>query len=161
MKKIILTIFSLLFIFNINLFGAVEEKMILCNTLDKKYDEKVYRKVTILMTEARLKLQKKYKKFLNFEYQDKLITDKKIIKKELKKQGARYYTYLDIVDRSKGKCKNNKCKVDYILKLYDAKKNKKYKVKLKALINNNEFTEIKVGYIKSATKKLVKFLKAR
>jgi len=161
MKKLFLSVLAFVFVLNASLFGAVEEKMIICKTLDKKYDSKVFRKTTVILTEARLKLQKKYKKFLTFEYQDELLKGKKAIKKELKKQNARYYVYLEIKDKSKGKCKNKKCKTDYTIKLYDMKKNKKYKVKLKAYINNNEFTEIKAGYIKSATKKLVKFLKAR
>ncbi|SFV75289.1 hypothetical protein MNB_SM-3-17 [hydrothermal vent metagenome] len=162
MKNKMIKIMMILALFSsVTLFGAVEEKVIMCNALDAKYDKKVFRKATILMTEARLKLEKKYKKFLTFEYQEKLLKDKKSIKKALKKAGARYYVYVDIVDKSKGKCPNKKCKVDYILKLYDGKKNKKYKLKLKAYINNNEFTEIKAAHIRSATKKLVRFLKAR
>ena len=161
MLKIFIKVLLSLLILNSVALGAVEEKVILCNQMDAKYDEKVYRKVTILLTEARLKLQKKYKKYLSFEYQDKLIEDKAAIKKELKKQGARYYVYLEIKDTSKGKCKNKKCKADYTIKIYDAKKNKNLKVKIKVFINNNEFTEIKVGYMKSSTKKIVKFLKSR
>ncbi len=159
--KLFLKIFFSLLIFNTILLSAVEEKVVLCNELDSKYNEKVFRKVTILLTESRLKLQKKYKKYLNFEYQEKLIKDKKLIKSNLKDNDARYYVYLEIKDKSKGLCLNNRCKVDYIVKIYDAKKNKNQKIKIKALINNNEFTEIKAGHMKSATKKLVKFLKAR
>ena len=143
------------------MFGAVEEKMILCNQVDSQYNEKVFRKVTVLLTEARLKLQKRYKKYLTFEYQKDLIIGKKKIKAELEKQSARYYVTLNIKDKSKGKCSRGKCKADYIIKIFDAKKNKNFKIKIKAFIKNNDYTEIKLGYMKSSAKKIVKFLKAR
>ena len=140
-------------------FGATQEKVVFSKKMDAKYDEKVYRKVTILFTEARLKLQKKYKKFLDFEYVDNKLTNKKEVIKYLKTNGARYYVTLDIQDKKK--CKNNKCRVKYIIKVVDGKKKKNTSLKIEAVINNNEFTEMKAAFIKSNTKKLVKFLRQR
>lgn len=140
-------------------FGATEEKVVFSKTMDAQYDEKVYRKVTILFTEARLKLQKKYKKFLDFEYVDTRLEDRREIEKFLKSKNARYYVTLEIRDLKK--CKDHKCKVQYIIEVFDGKKRKNMKLKIAALINNNEFTEIKVAHIKSNTKKLVNFLRQR
>jgi len=140
------------------LMSSSEATVIFSKKMDAKYDEKVYRKVTILFTEARLKLQKKYKKYLNFEYRDELVEGKKNIIKYLKENKARYYVYLNIKEK---KCKNTICKVDYIIKVVDGKKKKNITLKVKANINNNEFAEIKSALIKSNTKKLVKFLKKR
>jgi len=142
-----------------SLSAATNEKVIFSKQMDKKYDEKVYRKVTILFTEARLKLQQKYKKFLDFEYVDNQLSDKKEIMRFLNTKGARYYVTLDI--RDKKKCKNNKCQVKYIIKVVDSKHKSNQTLKIDALINNNEFTEMKVAHIKSNTKKLVKFLRKR
>ena len=61
MKNFIIKALVALFLLSSSLFGAVEENVVLCNQLDAKYDAKVFRKVTILLTEARLELQKKYK----------------------------------------------------------------------------------------------------
>lgn len=138
-------------------FGASEATVIFSKSIDKKYNEKIYRKTTILFTEARLKLQKRYKKVLNFIYEDKKLTNKKQIMEYLKGQNARYYVYLDV--KEKNKCTGVLCKADYIIKVYDAKKKKNTKLKIKSLINNNEFVEISPALIKSNTKKLVKFLK--
>lgn len=140
------------------LLGATEESVIFSKKMDAKYDEKVYRKVTILFTEARLKLQKKYKKFLEFEYKDDLVKGKKNIFKFLKKNHARYYVYLDIQEK---KCKKNICKANYIIKVIDGKKKKNITLRLKVKINNNEFAEVKPALIRSNTKKLVSFLKKR
>lgn len=142
-----------------SLSAVTNEKVIFSKNMDKKYNEKVYRKVTILFTEARLKLQKKYKKFLDFEYVDDRLTDKTEIIKYLISKKARYYVTLDIDD--KNRCKNKKCKVRYIIKVIDAKTKRNKTLKINALINNNEFTEIKVAHIKSYTKRLVKFLRKR
>ena len=138
--------------------GASEATVIFSKKMDAKYNEKVYRKVTILFTEARLKLQKKYKKYLNFEYRDDLVKGKKNIIKYLKDNNARYYVSLEIKEK---KCKKGICKVSYKIKVMDGKKKKNITLKLKAKINNNEFTEVKPALIKSNTKKLVKFLKKR
>ncbi len=140
------------------LLGATEENVIFSKKMDAKYDEKVYRKVTILFTEARLKLQKKYKKFLDFEYNDDLVKGKKNIFKYLKEHKARYYVYLDIKEK---KCKNKICKANYIIKVVDGKKKKNITLRLKVKINNNEFAEVKPALIKSNTKKLISFLKKR
>ena len=139
--------------------AATEEKVVFSKKMDAKYDEKVYRKVTILFTEARLKLQKKYKKFLEFEYVDTHLDDRREIEKFLKSKNARYYVTLDIKDLKK--CKDKKCKVKYKIEVFDAKKRKNMKLNISAIINNNEFTEMKAAFIKSNTKKLVKFLRRR
>jgi len=141
------------------LYGASQENVIFSKHMDAKYSDKVYRKVTILFTEARLKLQKKYKKYLEFEYVDKTLKDKKEIIKFLGKKGARYYAYLSI--KEKKKCTKQKCQVDYIIKVIDAKKKKNITIKMKAVVIDNEFVEVKQALIKSNTKKLVKFLKKR
>lgn len=157
MKNLFIKLVLLLSFISSFSFGASEATVIFSKKIDKKYNEKVYRKTTILFTEARLKLQKKYKKFLLFEYEDTQLTNKKEIIKHLKSKNARYYVYLTIKD--KGKCKNKKCKVDYIIKVFDAKKKKTTKLKMKALINDNEFAEVTPALIKANTKRLVKFLK--
>ena len=158
MKKIFVKIALLLSLISSVAYSATEETVIFSKELDSKYDEKVYRKVTILFTEARLKLQKKYKKYLSFEYIEKSVIEKKDIAKYLEEKKARYYVSLDIKEK---KCKDGICKADYIIKVTDAKKKKNTTLKIKAKIKNNEFTEIKPALIKSNTKKLVKFLKKR
>jgi len=159
MKFLIIKLLLLVTFFASNSFGASQATVIFSKKLDSKYDAKVYRKTTILFTEARLKIQKKYKKYLNFEETKTQLTDKKKIITFLKSKGARYYVYLTIKDKSKGRCKNNKCKVDYIIKVFDAKKKKNTKLKIKAYISSNEFAEITPALVKSNTKRLVKFLK--
>lgn len=158
MRSIFIKVALLLSLISSVGYAASEENVVFSKVLDAKYDEKVYRKVTILFTEARLKLQKKYKKYLNFEYIDESIVEKKEIIKYLKGKNARYYVSLNIKEK---KCKNGICKADYIIKVMDAKKKKNITLKLKAKINNNEFTEVTPALIKSNTKKLVKFLKKR
>ena len=143
------------------LYGAKEENVVFSKVMPPKYDQKVYRKVTVLFTEARLKLQKKYRKYLTFIYDEqKKLSDKKAIKKELKKQNARYYVTLDIKEKKKG-CTNlvQGCKVKYVIKVFDGKKNKHKKFSLKAVIKNNEYADISSGVIRSNTSKLVKFMK--
>ena len=159
MKNIFLKILLFLAIGSSVVYGASNENIIFSKHIDAKYDEKVYRKVIILFTEARLKLQKKYKKYLNFEYVDTQIIDKKKIIRYLKENDARYYVYLKI--KEKNKCNKNKCCVIYTIKVIDAKKKSNITLKLNAIIKNNEFTEIKQALIKSNTKKLIKFLKKR
>jgi len=158
MKNIFIKIALLLSLLSSFAYGATEENVIFSKELDAKYDEKVYRKVTILFTEARLKLQKKYKKYLNFQYTTDYIVGKKNIIKYLKEHDARYYVNLTIKEK---KCKNDICKVNYVIRVVDGKKKKNITLKLKAKINNNEFTEVSSALIKSNTKKLVKFLKKR
>ena len=158
MKSLFLKLALLLVLVSSSLLGATEENVIFSKQMDARYDEKVYRKVTILFTEARLKLQKKYKKYLNFEYTDESIDGKKNIIKYLKEKKVRYYVNLDIQEK---KCKDNRCQVYYIIKVMDGKKKKSFKMKIKSTIVGNEFAEIKQALIKSNTKRLVKFLKKR
>lgn len=158
MKSLFLKLALILALASASLFGATEANVVFSKKLDAKYDEKVYRKVTILFTEARLKLQKKYKKFLNFEYINESIDGKKEIVKYLEEKKARYYVELEIQEK---KCKENRCQAYYIIKVTDGKKKKNIKMKIKATIVGNEFTEIKQALIRSNTKKLVKFLKKR
>jgi len=158
MKKLLKLILIMAFVSSVA-SAATQEKVIFSKNIDKKYNEKVYRKVTILFTEARLKLQKKYKKFLDFEYVDDKLSDKKKIINYVKTKDARYYVSLDI--KEKKKSKSNKCKAKYIIKVFDGKKKKNISLKIDVLINNNEFIEMKVAFIKSNTKKLVKFLRQR
>ncbi len=159
MKKIFLKLLLILVVASSSLYGASKENVIFSKNMDAKYSEKVYRKVTILFTEARLKLQKKYKKYLEFEYVDKNLTDKKEVIKYLKEKDARYYAYLTI--KEKKKCTQQECQVYYIVKVIDAKKKKNITMKMKVVIIDNEFVEITPALIKSNTKKLVKFLKKR
>lgn len=158
MRKLFIKIALLLSLISSVAYSASEETVIFSKKMDAKYNEKVYRKVTILFTEARLKLQKKYKKYLNFEYIEKSIDGKKNIAKYLEDKKARYYVSLNIKEK---KCKNGICTAKYIIKVTDAKKKKNTTLNIKAKINNNEFTEITPALIKSNTKKLVKFLKKR
>ena len=158
MNKLFVKVLLLLSLISSVAYSASEETVVFSKKLDAKYDEKVYRKVTILFTEARLKLQKKYKKYLNFEYVEDSIEDKKEIIKFLKEKKARYYVSLDIKEK---KCKDGICKAKYIIKVTDSKKKKNITLNLKSKINNNEFVEISSALIKSNTKKLVKFLKKK
>ena len=63
MKKIIL-----LLIFATILFAkAPIYKVLMCEVVPKGYQEDVYKKTIVLMTEGRLYLQKKYKKILLYK----------------------------------------------------------------------------------------------
>ena len=59
MNKLFVKVLLLLSLISSVAYSASEETVVFSKKLDAKYDEKVYRKVTILFTEARLKLQKK------------------------------------------------------------------------------------------------------
>ena len=158
MKKIVKLILILAVVVNVA-YGAKEENVLFSKVIPEKYDEKVYRKVTVLFTEARLKLQKRYRKYLTFIYdENKKLKNKKEIKKELKKHKARYYVTLEIKEKDKN-CVKTECEVKYIIKVYDGKKNKSQKFKLKGIVKNNEYVDIPSGLIRSNTSKLVKFLK--
>ena len=74
-------------------------KILMSKHVQKPYNEDVYKKTIILMTEARLFLQKKYKKKIIFEYQTNLLKSKEDMIKELKSKDARFYIYLDIKKR--------------------------------------------------------------
>ena len=158
MKTVLIKIILLLGLLNIAVYASSEATVLLSQKKNVQFNDKVYRKTTILFTEARLKLQKKYKKYLNFVYDDVGLTNKKEIAKHLKKIGIRYYAYTDIKLKNK-KCKKTQCKAKYTIKIFDAKKKRSMKLTLKANINNNEFAEITPALMKSNTKKLYKFLK--
>ena len=158
MKHLFIKLIILLGLLNVSLFASSEATVLFSQKKNDNYNEKVYRKTTILFTEARLKLQKKYKKYLNFVYDDVGLTNKKEIAKHLKKIGARYYAYTDVRLKKKH-CKKLQCKAKYVIKIYDAKKKKSMKLSLKAIINNNEFAQITSALMKANTKKLYKFLK--
>lgn len=159
MKNIVKIVLILAFGFSLS-FAAKEENVLFSKDIPKKYNEKVYRKTTILFTEARLTLQKRYKKYLTFIYDEvgKKLKNKKKIKKYVKSFKARYYVTLDIKEK-KNRCNDSMCEVKYIVKVYDTKKNKMQTFKFKAIIKDNEFADIDSGHLKLATKKLVKFLK--
>ena len=70
---------------NISLFAkGPEYKLLISEYMPKEYGPKIIKKTTILLTEARLYLQKKYKKKISFIYTPEHLTDKKEIKKSSK-----------------------------------------------------------------------------
>jgi len=156
-KKIIL-VFLLMVTY---LFGMAEDNVVMNKYLDKKYKESVFDYADVLITEARLLLQKKYKKTLTFiplKDNNSLVhsRDKKDI--ILKDNQARYFVQL-IIDEKK--CKNNTCLAYYELDIYDGKKNLSQVVKTKAKIDDNEVVTIKKGHLRAAVKSISSFMKKR
>jgi hypothetical protein len=141
------------------LFGAKEEQIILSREPPSGCGNDVKNPFIVILTEARLKLQEKFRKKLTFINQDKTIKDKKGIKKECKKQKARYYSYFEIDKKGKHCKPGTKIKVYYNITIYDTKKNKKKKFKTQAIIQGNDVAIIKAGHVKATGKKITKFLK--
>ena len=155
MKRILL----LLLFVSMSLFGAKQENIILSEELPKGCDLNIKKPFVVIMTEARLKLQEKFRKKLTFINQDKTLKDKKTIKAECKKQHARYYAYFEI-DKKGKKCKSGKkLKVYYNIIVWDTKKNKHKKFKTQAILQGREYAIIKAGHVRATGKKITKFLK--
>jgi len=155
MKKIIL----LLLITSSFLFAnKTIYKVIMCEDVPKGYEKDVYKKTIVLMTEARLYLQKKYKKKIIFEYQEGLITSKDKVLEMLDKSKARFYVSLEI---DKKKFKDNLEKVLYNLVILDNKGKRSKKVKTKAVIRDKKIVIIKEGDMKNSAKKIAKILKKK
>jgi len=133
------------------------EKILMSEAVPKGYEADVFKKTIVLMTEARLYLQKKYRKKVTFEYiPNKLKKDQ--ISSVLKKYDARFYVSLKI---KKQKAKKNLEKVLYSLVIFDSKKNRLKTVKTKAIIRDKKIVKISQGALKSSAKKIAKILKKR
>jgi hypothetical protein len=160
MKKIIL--FMVLISLSLMAKGP-SYKLLIGETLPKEFDAKIIKKTTIILTEARLYLQKKYKKTVSFEYTPIMTHKKSDIKKLLNETGARWYVATNLkVGKCKKKGVNNVCKGKYIITLYDGFKNMKKKiVKIKAKIIDNQVVAISAGEKKNKTKTLAKILKKK
>jgi hypothetical protein len=155
MRRVLL----LLIFVSITLFGAKEDRIIMSEEIPSGCMAGVKKPFIVIVTEARLKLQKKYRKKLVFINQDKTLKGKKAIKAECKKQKARYYAYFEI-DKKGKQCKaGKKIKVMYNITVWDVKKNKKKKFKTQAKLQSNEVAIIKAGHVRATGKKLAKFLK--
>jgi hypothetical protein len=155
MKKIII----LFLIFSNILFASKPVyKVIMSKYIDKKYSQNIYKKSIVLMTEARLFLQKKYKKKIVFEYTDELKKSKKDVFEFLKSKKARFYVNL-IIDKKKSK--KNLEKVFYNLRIFDAHSKRFKTVKTKAIIKDKSVVKISQGNLKSSAKKIAKILKKR
>jgi len=98
------------------LFASKVYTVLMCERTPQGYKEDVYKKAIVLMTEARLYLQKKYKKKIIFEYTSTYVTKKEQIIKLLQKHNARFYVTLGI---KKKKSKANLQKVLYNLSISD------------------------------------------
>ena len=155
MKKVLVLFFLLS---SIIFAKAPVYKVLMSETVPKGYETDVYKKTIVLMTEARLYLQKKYKKKIIFEYQEKLLKNKSAILKELDKIGARFYVFLDI---DKKATKANLEKVLYNLTIIDKKNKRKKVVKTKAIIRDKKVVKITAGDLKKSAKKIAKILKKR
>ena len=155
MKKVILL---LLISINILFAKAPVYKVIMSENITTGYEKDVYKKTIVLMTEARLYLQKKYKKKITFEYDKDIVTKKEDILPLLKKNKARFYVYL-IIDKKK--TRRNLEKVMYNLNIFDAHTKKFKKVKTKAIIRDKKIVKISQGDMKSSAKKIAKILKRK
>ena len=152
MKKLVF-----LFIFVVTLFAkAPVYKVLMSDVVPNGYHEDVYKKAIVLMTEARLYLQKKYRKKITFEYIHQKLKDKNKIIKLLKENNARFYVHLEII---KKKAKKNLQKVYYNLVIFDKKKKRFKTIKTKAIIRDKMVVKISQGSIKSTGKKIAKFMK--
>lgn len=133
-------------------------KVLMSETVPQGYEQDVYKKTIVLMTEARLYLQKKYKKKIRFEYQPNLLKGKDAVMKELEKTGARFYVFLQI---DKKATKRNLEKVLYNLNIFDKHTKRKKTVKTKAIIRDKKIVKISTGDLKSSAKKIAKILKKK
>lgn len=155
MKKIILLF--LMFATLVFAKGTVY-KVVMSEVVPKGYNQDVYKKVIVLMTEGRLYLQKKYKKKITFEYQNSLLKSKQKILKMLNDVDGRFYVKLEI---DKKKSKKNLEKVLYNLVIFDKHTKRSKKVKTKAIIRDKKIVQISQGDLKSSGKKIAKLLKKR
>jgi hypothetical protein len=133
-------------------------KVIMSENITTGYEKDVYKKTIVLMTEARLYLQKKYKKKIVFAYTKDLATEKKDIEKVLEEKDARFYVYLKIV---KKKSKKNLEKVLYNIVIFDKHSKRSKTVKTKAIIRDKKIVKIPTGDLKSSAKKIAKILKKK
>ena len=152
-------ILALLFITSTFLFGATPTyKVIMSENITTGYEKDVYKKTIVLMTEARLYLQKKYKKKIIFNYTPDYLTSKDEILKFLQQNDARFYVHLEIV---KKKAKRNLEKVLYNLIIFDKHTKREKTIKTKAIIRDKKIVKISQGNLKSSAKKIAKILKKR
>ncbi|MEA2049164.1 MAG: hypothetical protein U9O56_00300 [Campylobacterota bacterium] len=155
MKKLVLLLFFMVSV----AFGRGPEYVILMSeTIPKGYEKDVFKKSIVLMTEARLYLQKKYKKKVSFKYQESLVSKKDDILKELKKENARFYVYLKI---DKKKSRKNQEKGYYNLVIFDAHSKRSKTIKTKSMIRDKKIVKISQGDIKNSAKKIAKILKKK
>lgn len=155
MKKIIfLFLLATSFLFA----GGPVHKVIMCEQVPAGYEKDIYKKTIVLMTEARLYLQKKYKKKIIFEYHEKLLDKKEEITRMLEMTGARFYVYLEV---DKKKFKKNLEKVSYNLKIFDNHGNRSKTIKTKAIIRDKKIVIIDTGDMKNSAKKIAKILKKK
>jgi len=155
MKKII---FILLLISTIVYAKKPIYNVLISETVPSGYDSKLYKKAVVLLTDARLYLQKKYKRTIEFKQTSLRVTSKSQQKQLLSKEGARYYVYVTIKEKKK---RGRLTDVYYNLVIYDGKKNKTKTVKTKATIKDKEVVKIAKGDMKSTKKKLAKFFKQK
>jgi len=133
-------------------------KVVMSEVVPTGYQQDVYKKAIVLMTEGRLYLQKKYRKKITFEYIPNSLSTKDEILSELKKLDARFYVELKII---KKKSKKNLEKVFYNLVIFDSHSKRFKTIKTKAIIRDKKVVQISKGNIKSAGKKIAKILKKR
>ncbi len=154
-KKILI----LLFITTTFLFGATPiYKVLMSENITTGYEKDVYKKTIVIMTEARLYLQKKYKKKIIFDYTPDYLTSKEDRLKLLEERDARFYVHLEIV---KKKSKGNLEKVLYNIVIFDKHSKREKIVKTKAIIRDKKIVKISQGNMKSSAKKIAKILKKK
>jgi len=153
MKRLVLLF---LVIVSVSFAASPTYKVVMSENITTGYEKDVYKKTIVLMTEARLYLQKKYKKKIIFAYTSDIVTKKEDMLKELDKNDARFYVYLKI---EKKKSKKNLEKVYYNIVVFDKNSNRSKTVKTKAIIRDKKIVKIKQGDLKSAAKKIAKILK--
>jgi len=142
-----------------SLFGRAPIYNVLINeTVPKGYHKESIKKVKVLVTEARLYLQNKYRKKVEFKYTETTITNKDDIKKLLKKEDARFFVRLQIVKKAS---KKNLEKVFYNLVIFDNKNGRMKTIKTKAIIRDKKIVQISKGDMKSAGKKIAKVFKKK
>ena len=133
MKKILL----ILFIFSFVVFGRGKEyKILISEYLPNKFNRDIIERTTIILTEARLYLQKKYKKKVSFAYTNDYLKDKNKINSLLEKNKSRYYATTDIkIKKCTKEGHREFCKGLYTIELYDKKRKRKKSFKLKTQIS--------------------------
>lgn len=133
------------------LFGVDEHKVLMSEKVPEGYDEEVYKKAIVLMTEGRLYLQEKYRKKITFVYQSTQVITKDAIEKELEKNGASFYVYLTVTPKEK---QDNLEKCIYNLEIYNLDNKRSKTVKTKAIIRDKKIVQMEQGDIKSAAKQI-------
>ncbi len=122
------------------------------------YEKDAYKKSVVLMTEARLYLQNKYRKKVTFVQTDESFSTKEDMNALLKKNDSRFLVSLTIKIKAK---KKNLEKVLYNLVIFDGKYDKSKTIKTKAIIKDKKIVKISQGDMKSSARKIAKFLKKK